>query len=246
MVQADGPRAVVWGLHGSMPASPPVALWGIGTSRALRAHWMLAELGVPYTSYRIQSRTGETMSAEYLALNPRHKIPLLQHGDLTLTESAAIIHYLAETFANPDSLFIPSDAVQRAKVNEWCYFIMNELDGHTLYLIRRHVSLKHIYGEAPDAVESARVYFRVQIEAVAPRFDALSAYLFGERLSIADMLLTTCLEWAGSAGIAVPDSVSVYCDRVTARPAYAEAKRRNDPAALAYTGALPFSSVRCV
>ena len=223
-------RAVVWGLTNGRQADVSLALWGVGTTRALRAHWMLTELGVPYLSHRIQSRTGETLDPAYLKLNPRHKIPTLQHGALTLTESAAIIHYLAEIFEPRDHLFVPIDAMQRARLNEWCYFIMNELDGHALYVIRRHVGLKHIYGDAPKAVESAKIYFREQIEPLTPRFEELPVYLFGERLSIADMLLTTCLEWAESVGITVPLAVAAYCERVAARPAYIEAKRRNDPA----------------
>jgi glutathione S-transferase len=223
-------KAVVWGLTSGRPADVSLVLWGVGTTRALRAHWMLTELGVPYISHRIQSRTGETLDPAYLKLNPRHKIPTLQHGALTLTESAAIIHYLAETFNPPDHLFVAVDARQRARLNEWCYFIMNELDGHALYVIRRHVGLKHIYGEAPEAVESAKIYFREQIEPLAPRFEGLAAYLFGERLSVADMLLTTCLEWAESVEIAVPEAVAAYRDRVATRPAYVEAKYRNDPA----------------
>jgi glutathione S-transferase len=232
-------RTVMWGLSGGAPEDVPLALWGVGTTRALRAHWMLTEIGVPYISHRIQSRTGETFDPAYLKLNPRHKIPTLQHGALTLTESAAIIQYLAETFAVPEDLFVPSDPTQRARVNEWCYFIMNELDGHSLYLIRRHVGLKHIYGEAPEAVESAKTYFREQIEAVEPRFEGLTACLFGERLSVADMLLTTCLEWAHAVGIAVPESVAAYRSRVAARPAYVEAKRRNDPATVPPDTAYP-------
>jgi glutathione S-transferase len=222
-------KAVVWGR--ADPPQPDIALtlWGVGSRRALRAHWMLAELGVPYVSYRIQPRTGETMDPDYLKLNPRHKIPLLQHGHLTLTVSAAIVHYLAESFDTPDGLFIPTDGVQRAKVKEWCYFIMNELDGHTLYVIRRHVGLEHIYGSAPEAVESAKVYFRDQILALEVRFDDLPGYLFGDRLSTADILLTTCLEWGVSVGIELPEAVLAYCAGVTRRPAFAEAKRRNDP-----------------
>lgn len=223
-------RAVLWGTSDGTPAHVPLALWGVGTARALRAHWMLAELEVPYISYRIQSRSGETLDPAYLKLNPRHKIPTLQHGALTLSESAAIIQYLLEIFDAPDGLFVPADCAQRAKVNEWCYFIMNELDGHTLYVIRRHVGLKHIYGEAPEAVESAKAYFREQIEALQPRFEELTAYLFGQRLSVADILLTTCLDWAASVGIAVPGSVTAYRERVAARPGYIEAIHRNDPA----------------
>jgi len=232
MAMPDSAKAVVWGASRGALSEVSLTLWGVGTTRALRAHWMLAELGLPYISQRIQSRTGETLDPDYLQLNPRHKIPTLQHGGLALAESAAIIQYLIETFEAPDGLFVPTNSIQRAKVNEWCYFIMNELDGHTLYVIRRHVGLKHIYGEAPEAVESAKVYFREQIEAVQKRFENLTAYLFGERLSVADMLLTTCLEWAHSVGIGVPHSVAAYRNRVAARPAYAEAKLRNDPATI--------------
>ena len=186
---------VLWKSSGLGQPSAPLELWGIGTARTLRVHWMLAELGLPYISHRIQSRTGETMMPEYLKLNPRHKIPLLRHGTLAITESAAIIQYLSEMFAAPAGFFAPTDPAQRAKIYGWCYFVMNELDGHTLYVIRRHVGLKHIYGEAHTAVEAAKTYFREQIEALEPSFNAISHSLFGKGFTIADILLATCLDW---------------------------------------------------
>jgi hypothetical protein len=78
---------VGWAPPGRTPGETNLVLWGIGTSRTFRAHWMLAEMALPYVSRRIQSRTGETMQAEYLRLNPRHKIPLLQHDPLVMTEA---------------------------------------------------------------------------------------------------------------------------------------------------------------
>src|SRR6266436_6005567 len=99
-----------------------LTLWGVGTSRTMRAHWMLLELGLEYRFHPIRSRTGETQTEEFKRLNPRHKIPVLQHGSLVLTESAAIIQYLSETFSHPD-LTPPRDAESRALLNEWCYFI---------------------------------------------------------------------------------------------------------------------------
>src|SRR5689334_4173704 len=138
-------KAVVWRLASGRPADASLGLWRTGTTRTPRAHWMLPALGAPDLSPLIQSRTGAPLDTAYLRLNPRHKIPTLPRGALTLAESAAIIHYLAEIFDPPDRLFIPADARRRARLNEWCYFIMNELDGHALYVIRRHVGLKHIY-----------------------------------------------------------------------------------------------------
>ena len=102
-------------------------------------------------------------------LNPRHKIPVLRHGSLVLTESATIIQYLSETFPNSTQVYVPSDAVGRARLNEWCYFIMSELDAGSLYVVRRHDGLKQIYGEAPTAVASAKSYFLHNLDAMAAR-----------------------------------------------------------------------------
>jgi glutathione S-transferase len=221
---------VFWGPPGATATDASLVLWGVGTTRAFRAHWMLAEMRLPYISHRIQSRTGETMTAEYLKLNPRHKIPTLQHGTLCMGESAAIVQYLCERFQTPADFYAPTDPAARAKINEWCYFVMNELDGHTLYVIRRHVGLKHIYGEAPEAVASAKIYFREQIQALESKFPTAGNYLFGEHLSIADMLLATCLDWAVGVDIPLPDPVMAYRERVNRRPAYGVACYRNDPA----------------
>jgi glutathione S-transferase len=65
-------------------------LWGVNTSRTLRAHWALHELGLQYDCRPILPRTGEIQTPEYTALNPRQKIPLLQDGDFRIGESAAI------------------------------------------------------------------------------------------------------------------------------------------------------------
>jgi len=207
--------------------SHDLTVWGVGTSRTMRVHWMLLELGLEYECHPIQSRTGETHTDEFKRLNPRHKIPVLRHGSLVLTESAAIIQYLSETFPNPTKVYAPSEAVGRARLNEWCYFIMSELDASSLYVVRRHEGLKQIYGEAPTAVESAKSYFLHNIEAMASRIGSDNTYVLGERLSVVDILLMTCLDWAASCGISLPETVSHYRQRVALRPAYLTALKKN-------------------
>lgn len=64
-----------------MSTTPDLTLWGAGTSRTIRAHWAMHELGLSYKVKPIGPRTGETKTAEYTRLNPRQKIPLLQDGD---------------------------------------------------------------------------------------------------------------------------------------------------------------------
>ena len=165
-----------------------------------------------------------------MRLNPRHKIPVLRHGSFVLTESAAIIQYLNETFSNPDSIEAPRDAQSRARLNEWCYFIATELDAGSLYVMRRHVGLEHIYGAAPKAVESARNYFIENVEAMAPRIAKAGRYLMGERFSVADILMMTCLEWAVLERIPLSEPIHEYRSRVALRPAYRKALERNFPA----------------
>ena len=192
----------------------------------MRAHWMLLELGLDYQFHPIGSRTGETQADEFLQLNPRHKIPVLKHGSFVLTESAAIIQYLSNAYQSP-RIYMADDHQSRAALDEWCYFIISELDAGSLYIVRRHEGLKELYGEAPTAVESAKNYFLHNLQAMAPSIERHHPYLFGARLSVADILLMTCLDWAVSERIPLPEPAARYRKRVALRPAYQAALARN-------------------
>ena len=56
-------------------------LWGAGTPRTMRAHWILQEVGLEYERRPIGSRTGETQTDEFTRINPSQKIPVLQDGE---------------------------------------------------------------------------------------------------------------------------------------------------------------------
>ncbi len=210
-------------------ATDKITVWGIGGTRAMRVHWTLLELGVEYDMHAIRTRTPGTQTEEFGRLNPKRKIPVLCQGDLVLSESAAIIGYLTDSCDPPDGFFVPSTAAERAKLNEWCYFVMTELDAHTLYLIRRHDGLKEIYGEAPEAVASAREYFLKQVNAMSARVEAAGVYLMGDKFSIADIIFMTCLDWAIMYDIDLPEAVKAYHARVAERPNYQKAMRLNYP-----------------
>ena len=143
-----------------------------------------------------------------------------------LTESAAIIEYLSRSFPNPQ-IYRPSNPESCAALSEWCYFIISELDAASLYMVRRHLRLKDIYGEAPVAVQAAKTYFSHNLEAMTPRIGIASPYLFGTQLSTADILLMTCLEWARAEKVTLPASVMEYRERVAGRIAYQAALARN-------------------
>ena len=200
-------------------------LWGIGSARALRAHWALIELGLEYRTQRIQSRTGETQTPAYRRLNPRGKIPVFEDGGLVLCESAAIVTYLAETYGN--GRLIPNPGAERAKYFEWVSFISMELDATTLYVLRRHEALPEIYGEAPIANAAARGYFDRMITAAAREIEDGRTYLLGPKFSGADILMTTCLDWALAYDLPLPEPWLAYREHTVARPAYGRAAAAN-------------------
>ena len=208
-------------------------LWGIGTARTFRPHWMLAELGLDYETREIITRTKGMESPELRALSKRGKIPLFEDGDLMIGESAAIVLYLADRYRDHGTFAPESGTNDRARHDELCFFIMSEMDA-ALYVIRRHAGLPEIYGESSTAVDAARAYFLRSTEEIESRLNDGRPYLLGSRFSVADLLLKTCLDWAGFVQIAVPDALESYSTALASRKPYRVAMEKNfTPAAMA-------------
>jgi len=83
------------------------------TSRPVRL--FIAESGIKVDEQLVDVMTGEHLGPAYTAINPNKMVPLLEDGDLRLTESSAILKYLADKIESPA---YPKDLKQRAKVNE--------------------------------------------------------------------------------------------------------------------------------
>lgn len=83
------------------------------TSRPVRL--FIAENGIPCDEQVVDLMTGEHYKEPYVAINPNKLVPVLEDGDFRLTESSAILKYLAD---KTDSPLYPKDLKKRAKVNE--------------------------------------------------------------------------------------------------------------------------------
>ena len=204
-------------------------LWGVGSSRALRAHWALVFLGLEYETRAILTRTPAMETPEYRAVNPRGKIPTLIDGDLTVTESPAIVAYLAERYSTPERRLIPEGIEQRAFYFEWMSFISMELDATSLYVLRRHEGLPEIYGPAPEACVAARAYFERMIKAAALGLDDGRRFLLGEAFFGVDILMTSCLDLAVNYGFELPEAFAAYRARIDDEPSTILAHRANAP-----------------
>jgi glutathione S-transferase len=88
-------------------------------SRGLTTHWMLEEIGCPYR-LEVKAYGPEMKSPDYLAINPMGKVPAIKHGDTVVTETGAILCYLADAF--PEAKLAPPVG-QRGAYYRWLFFV---------------------------------------------------------------------------------------------------------------------------
>ena len=202
-------------------------LWGIGSLRTLRTHWALAELGLEYHSEPTEARTTAMDDADFRVVSPHGKVPVLQDGDFVISESAAIVTYLAECYSPTSAPLVPRDTFERARYFEWMSFILMELDATSIYVLRRHEGLQEIYGDAPNANKAARSYFARMIEAATGRLTDDGPYLLGQRFSGIDILMMSCLGARERYDLFIPEPFIRYMEEITQRPAYIAAMAAN-------------------
>lgn len=194
---------------------PTLTLYTNPHSRGTNVRWMLEECGADYDTVAV--RFGADMKAPaYRAINPMGKVPALTHGDTVLTETVAIITWLAERY--PEKALIPaagSDA--RGEYYRWLCFAINleyaafdRLNQISSNAERR----KSIgYGDLDTAFGVLRDHLARHDFIVGNQFSALDLYY--------TMLLVQFTRVKPVEGIAC-DVFDAYIARHTARPAFGE------------------------
>jgi glutathione S-transferase len=210
-------------------------VYGVGSLRTLRVHWILHELGIPYKTEPIQSRSKQTRTSAYTAINSGGKIPCLQDEEFVISESAAICLYLAEKYGNGKLLPVP-EVEQRARFLQVCFYVMTELDAHTLYIISKHGgSLVQYYKPSPGAVDVAIAGFNQQILVADRWLKHSDSYILGQAFTVADILLCTCLmsgvRLAVQFPLQIPDRLIVYMETLQTRTAFQLAEKANQSTA---------------
>lgn len=115
--KTDKPRKMRQnGAPGNRKARVLITLYTNPQSRGRMARWMLEELTQPYEAVVLDYRSS-MKAPDYLALNPMGKVPCIVHDGRVVTETPAIITYLAETF--PQAGLMPED---RAAFYRWMFF----------------------------------------------------------------------------------------------------------------------------
>ena len=167
-------------------------LYGFGATRSLRALWALNELEIDFEFITVNIMAGETQKPDFLRLNPAGKLPVLADGDLVLTESAAIVLYLAEKY--PEKKLLPSDLKERAEAYRWIMFAMTELE-QPLWRITKHTFLYEEEKRLPQDVALAREEFAAMAKLLDRHMEG-RAFIVGGRFTAVDCVTAYLMDWA--------------------------------------------------
>lgn len=159
-------------------------------------------LGLEYDWVEVDILAGETRSAEFLARNPNGKIPLLDLDDGFLSESNAIINYLAA-----GSELYPDDPLVQARIQQWQFF---EQYSHEPYIavarfINKYLGLPEErveeYAAKQEGGHKALKVMELQLRE--------SPFLVGEDISTADISLFAYTHVAHEGGFDLADYPAV-------------------------------------
>ena len=204
-----------------------IRIFGVSTSRTLRVHWAMKEAGIEYETVPIKAGTEESKSDDFKKINITSKIPAADFNGHHLTESCAIIKYIGNQY---NKNLVGRDLIEDSRIDEWLYFLLSEIDSHTLYIIDKHAgALSHIFGKSEGAAKTAVNGFNEQIIKLS-RGIADNYFLIGDRVTVADIMAVTCLIWAKKLtkyGIEIPRNCLQYTDSIMKRPQFADAWNEN-------------------
>jgi glutathione S-transferase len=185
---------------------------GNAASRAARVLWMLEELGLAYEHIGVKPRTDEVMR-----FNPSGKVPVLLVDGQPITDSTAILAYLADSTGRMTN---PAGTLARARQDSLTQAILDEFDA-ILWTAARHSFILPAEQRVPEVKASLRWEFERNQKIMAQRLGN-DPFLMGDEMTVPDIILAHCGHWARSAKFELTEPALVaYVDRVLGRPAFA-------------------------
>ncbi|MGY3438871.1 MULTISPECIES: glutathione S-transferase family protein [unclassified Marinovum] len=183
-------------------------------SRAFRVLWMLEELGASYEHVPARPHSGEVT-----AHDPRGKIPVLIDEGQALSDSTAILTYLADKH---QALTYPAGTLDRARQDGVTCAVLDELDA-VLWTAARHSFVLPEGERVPAVKDSLKLEYARNIKALSARIEG--PFVMGEMMTIPDIVLTHCCNWAISAKFPEPEpGLARYLSNMRARPAFGRAR----------------------
>jgi len=185
---------------------------------ALAPHIALEEAAADYTTQRISFKDQQQSSPEYLAINPKGRVPALVTDSGVLTETPALLAFIAQSF--PEAKLAPlSDALAFAEVQAFNSYICS-----TLHIAHAHKGRGSRWASEESSFEDMR---RKVPETVAACFSLIERTMFrgpwvmGDSFTICDPYLFTVSRWMEGDGVRASDfpKIEDHMRRMSERPA---------------------------
>jgi glutathione S-transferase len=186
---------------------------------ALASHLALEFSGAPYEAKRLDFKQQQQRTPEYLKINPKGRVPALVTDRGVLTETPAVLQYIAQSF--PQAALAPLDDVfQLAKVNEFNSYLCS-----TVHVNHAHKGRGYRWVDAADTAAQEAMKKKVP-DTMAESFTLIEEQLLkgpwvlGERFSTSDLYLYTLTRWLEGDGVAVSrfPKVADHMRRMEAKP----------------------------
>lgn len=185
-------------------------------SRTLRVVWALEEIGL---DYELDPAPPQSETAR--AHNPSGKVPALVVDGEVLTDSVAIVQFLADRHG---ALTCPAGTIERGRQDGVTQFAVDEVDG-ALWTASKHRFVLPEALRVPAVKQTARAEFARAMATLERRLGDRE-FVMGTRFTVPDLILGHCAGWAAAAKFDLPGGpVGDYFARVRARPALARAMR---------------------
>ena len=184
---------------------------------SLASHIAMEELGLEYATVRLNLANGDQRKPEYLALNPRGRVPTLVAGGKVLTENVGIMAYFAGGYGQ--GKIWPRDAWHQAVALSTMAWLSNTV--HTTYA---HLFRPERYAEDEGAREAVKAKARETYLDCLKEIDGRLAgrqWAVANHYTVVDGYLLVFYRWAHRQGMPVK-SMANYArlmDKVLARPA---------------------------
>ena len=199
-------------------------LYHCADARSLRPLWALEELGVDYELVNM-AFPPRVAYPGYLDINPLGTVPTFVDGDVTLTESTGICHYLGEKFAPTDLRVDPAEPAYGEYLN-WMY----RSDATLTFpqtIVLRYTRLEPRERRLPQAAEDYTVWYLSRLRSVEAALEDRE-FLCAGRFTMADIAVHYALFLGETLGLAErykPRSRD-YLERLKERPAFRKARER--------------------
>lgn len=193
-----------------------LTIMGPAASRTMRTLWMAGELGIEFDHKAdINFRGGDCRTPEYLAVNRAGRVPAIKDSAISMGESCAINIYLAKKHKK----LIPSDLPGEAKVLEWSFWVMTEVEKPMLnYLF--HAAMLPDDQKKPEIAAQAMKDLAWPLEVLDTHLGK-QRWLVGDDFSVADLNVAAVLAWGKMSkfDFSATPNVAEFIDRCLSRPA---------------------------